>query len=73
MTQYFAEGRFGTTNGGPMALKSGLADVPGRPVGERGEVFLKSPSSITGPGQTIVTLTPEPRSSQRSASVKLVT
>ncbi len=54
MTQYFAEGRFGTTNAGPMALQSGLSNVPGRPPGERGEVFLKAPSSITGPGQTIV-------------------
>src|SRR5205814_9165711 len=59
MNQYMSEGRFGQaapsttprpTEGG---LKSGLPDVPGRPPGERGEVFLKSPSSIVGPGETI--------------------
>jgi 2-keto-4-pentenoate hydratase/2-oxohepta-3-ene-1,7-dioic acid hydratase in catechol pathway len=59
MSQYMAEGRFGQaapstaprpTEGG---LKSGLPDVPGRPPGERGEVFLKSSSSVVGPGETI--------------------
>jgi 2-keto-4-pentenoate hydratase/2-oxohepta-3-ene-1,7-dioic acid hydratase in catechol pathway len=54
MEHYFAEGRFGTTQGGPMALRSGLSDVPGRPMGERGEVFLKSPSSIIEAGGTII-------------------
>jgi 2-keto-4-pentenoate hydratase/2-oxohepta-3-ene-1,7-dioic acid hydratase in catechol pathway len=54
MQHYFAEGRFGTTQGGPMALRSGLSNVPGRPPGERGEVFLKSPSSITEAGETIM-------------------
>jgi 2-keto-4-pentenoate hydratase/2-oxohepta-3-ene-1,7-dioic acid hydratase in catechol pathway len=57
MAKYFAEGRFGppqqqaSTSG---LRSSGLSDVPGRPPGERGEVFLKSPSSIIGPGDTIL-------------------
>jgi len=59
MNQYMAEGRF--AGGQPGAggtgygsnLKSGLPDVPGRPAGSRGEVFLKSPSSIIGPNETI--------------------
>lgn len=56
MEQYFAKGRFGAppqqaSNGG---LESSLPPVPGRPAGERGEVFLKSPSSIIGPGDTIL-------------------
>ncbi|HZT06165.1 MAG TPA: fumarylacetoacetate hydrolase family protein [Chloroflexota bacterium] len=54
MQKYFAEGRFGTTQSGPQHLRSGLSDVPGRPPGERGDVFLKSPSSIIGPGDTIL-------------------
>jgi 2-keto-4-pentenoate hydratase/2-oxohepta-3-ene-1,7-dioic acid hydratase in catechol pathway len=53
MVQYFSEGRFGTTQGGPLALQTGLSNVPGRPAGERGEVFLKSPSSIAEAGGTI--------------------
>lgn len=56
MTKYFAEGRFGAprqqaSTGG---TQSGLPAVPGRPAGERGEVFLKAPSSIIGPGDTIL-------------------
>jgi 2-keto-4-pentenoate hydratase/2-oxohepta-3-ene-1,7-dioic acid hydratase in catechol pathway len=54
MDKYFAEGRFGTNLGAPQSLKTGLSDVPGRPAGERGEVFLKSPSSITEVGGTIL-------------------
>src|SRR5262249_29041733 len=59
MSQYMSEGRFGqAVPTGPArqaegGLTSGLPDVPGRPAGERGEVFLKSPSSIIGPGETI--------------------
>ena len=56
MAKYFAEGRFGTpqqqaSTGG---MRSALPDVPGRPPGERGEVFLKAPSSIIGPNDTIL-------------------
>lgn len=55
MQKYFAENRFGQTSGGPaQSSKSTLSRVPGRPPGERGEVFLKSPSSIIGPGETIL-------------------
>jgi len=54
MTKYFAEGRFGTNQSAPQSNKSSLSDVPGRPPGERGDVFLKSPSSIIGPGDTIL-------------------
>ena len=44
MAKYFAEGRFGApqqqaSTGG---MTTALPDVPGRPPGERGEVFLKS-------------------------------
>lgn len=53
MQRYMAEGRFGDPGGTRQSLKAGLSDVPGRPPGERGEVFLKSPSSIVGPGDTI--------------------
>ena len=54
MQKYLAENRFGQTGSGtPQSLKSTLSSVPGRPPGERGEVFLKSPSSIIGPGDTI--------------------
>lgn len=53
MRTYIAGGRFGPMQGEPQSLKSGLSDVPGRPAGERGEVFLKSPSSIIGPGDSI--------------------
>jgi 2-keto-4-pentenoate hydratase/2-oxohepta-3-ene-1,7-dioic acid hydratase in catechol pathway len=57
MAKYFAEGRFGppqqqASTGGMSS--AGLTDVPGRPAGERGEVFLKAPSSIIGPGDTIL-------------------
>src|SRR5437588_10787070 len=55
MTQYFSEGRFGTTNKtGEQYQASKLSNVPGRPAGERGDVFLKSPSSIIGPNDTIL-------------------
>jgi 2-keto-4-pentenoate hydratase/2-oxohepta-3-ene-1,7-dioic acid hydratase in catechol pathway len=55
MTKYFAEGRFGApqqqaSTGG---VDSALPAVPGRPAGQRGEVFLKAPSSIIGPSETI--------------------
>lgn len=58
MKTYIAEGRFGGAPRPPQqqrqeSLKSGLPDVPGRPSGERGEVFLKSATSIIGPGDTI--------------------
>jgi 2-keto-4-pentenoate hydratase/2-oxohepta-3-ene-1,7-dioic acid hydratase in catechol pathway len=42
MNQYMAEGRF-----------AGGQPGEGRPAGSRGEVFLKSPSSIIGPNETI--------------------
>lgn len=54
MRTYITEGRFGPMSAsGTQSLESGLSNVPGRTPGERGEVFLKSPSSIIGPGDTI--------------------
>ncbi len=55
MTKYFAEGRFGTTNKGTEQFQaSKLSNVPGRPAGERGDVFLKSATSVIGPNDTIL-------------------
>jgi len=54
-------GRFGGTAAPPVgggapseSYESALPDVEGRPHGRRGEVFLKSPTSIIGPSDTIL-------------------
>jgi 2-keto-4-pentenoate hydratase/2-oxohepta-3-ene-1,7-dioic acid hydratase in catechol pathway len=59
MNRYSSEGRF--TGGQQTAglgygsnLASGLPSVEGRPEGTRGEVFLKSTTSIIGPNETIL-------------------
>ncbi|MEA2638634.1 MAG: hypothetical protein QOF51_28 [Chloroflexota bacterium] len=64
MRDMTSSGRFGGQAGaGPVgqpggaadgSYESALPDVGGRPAGRRGEVFLKSPTSIIGPGDTIV-------------------
>jgi 2-keto-4-pentenoate hydratase/2-oxohepta-3-ene-1,7-dioic acid hydratase in catechol pathway len=59
MDVYATEGRFtggqqGRGLGYGTDVESGLPSVPGRPAGTRGEVFLKSATSIIGPNETIL-------------------
>src|SRR5438093_351289 len=59
MDKYQAEGRFTAQPGAnPLGygadVGSGLPNVEGRPSGRRGEIFLKSPTSIIGPNDTIL-------------------
>ncbi|MBM2812090.1 MAG: hypothetical protein HW416_2849, partial [Chloroflexi bacterium] len=56
MKQFIGAGRFGTEMSGTRgdSFASALPSVANRPEGMRGDVFLKSATSIIGPGDTIL-------------------